>query len=248
MIRTLIVDDEQPARNKVRRFLSEDPRFQIIGEAEDGHEAVEKIEADGPDLVFLDIQMPGLNGFEVLEALEVKNVPKFVFATAYDQYAVRAFEVQALDYLLKPYDRSRFQQTLEAVLARNEDETRHLQQLLQQVHEQPKALKRLLIRQGKRLIPVSMADVFHIKAEEKYVRLFCAGGSYLHREPISALEKRLDPATFIRIHRGDIVNVGFIQALEPWSKGAYLLTLNNGTQLTLSKSYRDHFFEVFGSS
>ncbi|CAM2006861.1 LytR/AlgR family response regulator transcription factor [Acanthopleuribacter pedis] len=246
-MRTLIVDDEQPARNKLRRFLGEDPRFQIIGEAENGLEALEKIEADPPDLVFLDIQMPGLNGFEVLEALPLEKPPKFVFATAYDQYAVRAFEVQAVDYLLKPYDRARFQQTLAAVLSRDSDERAHLDKLLRHLAPQGGALKRLLIRQGKRLIPLTMAEVSHIQAEEKYVRLFHGGQSYLHREPISALEQKLDPTVFLRVHRGDIVNLGFIQTLEPWTKGAYRITLSDGKQITLSKSYRDTFFNAFGS-
>lgn len=246
-IRALIVDDEPPARRKIRAFLQGDPRFEVAGEAGDGLEAVQRIEAEQPDLVFLDIQMPGLTGFEVLEALESAR-PQVIFTTAYDQYAVQAFEIRALDYLLKPFDRERFQQALERAL----EERLHQQSVQSRVEglvadwrAQRGPLQRILVRDRERLRILATAEIEWIEAEEKYVRLHVGKEAFLHRETMNNLEQRLDRNCFLRIHRCQIVNLDFVRELAHWAHGDYVLILADGHRLPLGRRYRTRFLELF---
>jgi two-component system, LytTR family, response regulator len=248
-IRAVIVDDEPPARKKIRRFLSAEPRVEIVGEAGDGAEALEVIQSMRPDLLFLDIQMPVLNGFDVLQALPPPR-PRIIFTTAYDQYALQAFEVRALDYLLKPFDEDRFREAMARVLDadRNESDTTHrrLEDLLSEWHSShPAFLERLLVRSGDRLEIVKIREVLWIQAEEKYVWLYLRSGKFLHRISLTALERRLDPAQFRRIHRSTIVRLDFLRSLIPWTHGDYLVELQDGTRLPLGRSYRESFLAVF---
>jgi len=248
ILRAVIADDEPPARKKIRRFLKGEDRFEIVGEAGDGLAAVALIERERPDVVFLDIQMPKLNGFEVLEALPEPR-PRIVFITAYDAYAVKAFEVRALDYLLKPLEEDRFQ----AALARLQDPGGQPEQaavkvngLLRDWREAQPPLHRFLVRDRGKLLIVRVEEVRWIASEEKYVQLYVGPTPYLHRETLANLERRLDGRRFVRIHRGQIVNLAFVRELQPWSHGDYQVVLKDGTCLPLGRHYRRQFLEQFG--
>jgi len=246
-LRALIVDDEPPARRKIQTLLQDDPRFEVVGEAEDGLEAVERIEAEQPDLVFLDIQMPGLTGFEVLEALESAR-PQVIFTTAYDQYAVQAFEIRALDYLLKPFDQERFRQALERALEERlhrEAVQARVDGLVADWRSRRGPLHRILIRDRDRLRIVPTGGIEWIEAEEKYVRLHVGRETFLHRETMNNLEQRLDPQRFLRTHRRQIVNLDFVRELTPWSHGDFVLILADGHRLPLGRRYRRRFLELF---
>jgi two-component system, LytTR family, response regulator len=244
----LIVDDEPLARSAIRKFLRTHPEVDIAGECESGAEAIEKIESLAPDLLFLDVQMPEVNGFGVLEAVGVENIPCVIFVTAYDEYAVRAFEVHALDYLLKPFDQERF----DAALARARDhlshreragDTRRLHDLLRQLRGA--YLQRVIIRSGGRLFFLPSREINWIEAQGNYVNLHAGAQTYLFRAPLSSLEERLDPAAFRRIHRSTIVNVDSIRELRPMFHGGYEVILRDGTELKLSERFRASFKKDF---
>jgi two-component system LytT family response regulator len=241
-IRVVIVDDEPPARERIRGLLAEEKDITILKECESGLEAVNAIRALAPDLVFLDVQMPGLDGFGVLEALQGSRLPVIVFVTAYDVYAVRAFEVHALDYLLKPFDRERFQATLErARLTLGEESAADQESVavpLSDTADRP-PLKRLLGRRDGRLIVLKAGEVDWIESAANYVSLHVGKESYLVRETLQSLESRLDPDQFIRIHRSTIVNLDRVQEIEPYFHGDYVVRLRDGHRLTLSRTYRE---------
>ena len=241
----LIVDDEQPARKKIRSYLTQEKSVDLVSEASNGIEAVRNIQKNKPDLVFLDIQMPGMNGFEVIQAVGVENMPAVVFVTAYDQYAIDAFEVQAVDYLLKPYDQARFRKSfrrgLKWIDSENEN-TMMVKRLLEEIKKEKKHLKTIMVNVGPRYFFVQTREIIYISAEEKYVNLHTEKETYLIRETMSNMEKRLDPSTFTRIHRSTIINTDFIQEIQPWSHGDYIVILKNGTKLILSRRFRDRLF------
>lgn len=245
----LVIDDEAPARAKVKRYLAADARFQLVGEAQDGAEAAERIQALRPDLLLLDIQMPGLTGFEVLEAVGPDACPKVVFSTAYDQYALKAFDAHAVDYLLKPYDQARFQAALDkahAQLVGGAGEGELLQRLLAQLGGPERPLERLLVKAKEHWLPVRLDRVTRLSAEDKYVRVHSDLGEHLVRQTLKELEARLDPKRFVRVHRGDIVNLEAVERLEPWSHGDALLVLKGGGSVVLSRTFRDDFLRRWG--
>ena len=246
-MRVIIIDDELPARKKVRTFLADEPRIEIIGEASNGLEAVNLIEQLRPDLIFLDIQMPGLTGFQVLQALDETIMPAVIFTTAYDEYAVKAFEVNALDYLLKPFDEERFQKALERVNKQNSQNNQYnqLTNLLLELKKQPNYLQRLLIKTAGKIIFIKTDEIDWIEAEEKYVQVYVGKDKYLYRETMNALEQQLNPENFTRIHRSYIVRIDFIKELVPWSHGDYLLILQDKTELSLGRNYRDKFLNNY---
>lgn len=216
-----------------------------IHEAANGTEAVEQIRAAKPDLVFLDIQMPGLNGFEVIDAVGAENMPAVVFVTAYDQYAIEAFEVQAVDYLLKPFDQERFKKSFgrarQRLQLKNENAAVY-QNLLGEVKQEKKYLKRMLVAVGARFFFVKTSEVMFIAAEEKYAKLHTASENYLIRETMSNLEQRLDPEKFARVHRSYIVNLDFVKEIHPSSHGDFEVVLKNGVRLAGSRRFRERVF------
>jgi two-component system LytT family response regulator len=247
--RALIVDDEPLARQRIRQMLQGESDVEVLQECGNGIEAVEAIEAQRPDLVFLDIQMPELDGFGVLEAVGPEHMPPTIFITAYDQYAVHAFEVNAVDYLLKPFDKERFQKTLQRVregkTAPSADgDGKRMEDLLTEVRKDQPYLERILVRVGDRQALVKVSQVQWVEAEDNYVRLHVEGGSHLLRQTMNAMSQKLDPHQFRRIHRSAIVNLDYIKELQPWSSGDYLVVMRDGTRLTLSRTYRPQFAEL----
>lgn len=241
----LIVDDEQPARKKILSYLQEEENVASVREAENGLEAVRMIRKKKPDLVFLDIQMPGMNGFEVIDSIGPKNMPPVIFVTAFDQYAVDAFEVQALDYLLKPFDKTRFQKSYSRAREKwgsGENEQEVIRNLLNAVKKEESRLGHILVQKQSRYFPVKKDNIIHISSYEKYVRLHTREGVYLLRKTMQRMEEDLDSSKFIRIHRSSIVNVDFIKEIQPWSHGDGIVILKDGTRLTLSRRYRDRLF------
>ena len=241
--RTLIVDDEQLARERLRQLLADQPEIELVGECADGLEAVAAIKERSPDLVFLDIQMPELDGFAVLEAVNVEPMPVIVFVTAYDKFALRAFEVHAVDYLLKPFDRERFESALRRALDQvrhREDPARSQAQaaVLTEMRAPAKPIERLAIKSGSRIVVVKSADIAWIESAHNYVEIHDDKQSHLLRESISSIETRLSPDKFVRISRSVIVNVERVKELEPLFGGEYTVTLQNGQRLTLSRRYR----------
>lgn len=250
-IRALVIDDEPLAREMIREMLEGDSEVEIIGECANGREAVDAICALSPDLIFLDIQMPELGGFEVLESLKSENIPYIIFATAYDQYAVRAFEVHALDYLLKPFDRERFEAAWKRAKSLIRDDRfnqrdQHILALLEELKAGPRYLERLVIKTEGRVFFLDIDDIHCIESEGNYVRVYNGKKTYLLRETISGLESQLDPKKFLRIHRSSIVRIDKIKELQPWFHGEYHVVLENGKQLTLSRNYRTNLQEAVG--
>jgi two-component system LytT family response regulator len=236
MIRVLIADDEGPARAKVRKLLADARDFEVAGEAADGEEAVARIRALRPDAVFLDVRMPKLDGFEVVEEVGVDNMPVVVFVTAYDEHALRAFEVHAFDYLLKPFAAARFRQVLERLRRQTADRgdfARRLRELM------PRYIERLLVRKDEErevLLPVQRIDV--IRAERNHIRLVTGDGEYVRRVPLSEIAERLDPDRFLRINRSEIVRLDAVRELQPWFHGDCRVVMKDGTTLMWSRRYR----------
>jgi two-component system LytT family response regulator len=253
LIRVLLVDDEPLARAMLREMLQGDPQVAIVGESCNGREALEAIRAHSPELLFLDVQMPEVGGFDVLASLGKGEIPHVIFVSAYDQYAVRAFEVQALDYLLKPFDQERFDiswQRAKAQIMRDRKGGGGMDQRILALLEELKAgnsyLERLVIKAGGRIYFLETNEIDWIEAEGNYVSVHSGKKSHLLRETISSLESQLDPKKFVRIHRSSIVRLDFIQELQSWFHGEYRVILQDGTQLTLSRNHRDKLQEALG--
>ena len=251
-VKVLIVDDERLARCRIRDILRDDPRIKIAGEARNGSEAVSQIDRLAPDLVFLDVQMPGMDGFDVLRAVGSAGMPHVIFVTAYDQYAVRAFEVHALDYLLKPFDKSRFQEAVDrAVLAVEsgrgskvfEEGVRRLIGGLEKKSPYPEWL---IIKSADRATPIRTDSIDWVEAADNYVVLHAEGGKFITRETLNGIENRLDPAKFIRVHRSRIVAARAVKEIQPWFHGDSLLVLKDGSKVPLSRTHRAKFKAVFG--
>ncbi|WP_208281413.1 LytR/AlgR family response regulator transcription factor [Massilia oculi] len=232
-MRTLIVDDEHLARALLREYLSPHPDVEIVGECANGFEAVKAIAEHDPDLVFLDIQMPKLDGFEVVELAGGK--PHYIFATAYDQFALRAFEVHALDYLLKPFSRERLAEALNQARLRSPQPAR-IEAVVKDAQARQQPLERILIRDGARVHVVAASTIDHIEAQDDYVRIAAGGKKYLKHRRLSELEAQLDGAVFVRIHRSYIVNVGAIERIEQVSKDNHCAVLRDGVKLPISRS------------
>ncbi len=254
MITTIIVDDEPLAREKLRGFLESESDIEVIAECRDGAEALVTIEQEKPDLVFLDVQMPELDGFEMLENLDRTLLPTVIFVTAYDQYALKAFEVHAVDYLLKPFDRERFRDALNR--ARSELERRqvsgmrrHLEALLEDIESRRSRYpERLVVKTSGRVVFLKVAEIDWVDAAGNYVKLHTGNENLLLRETMGRIEQRLDPRQFLRIHRSTIVNIERIRELQQQFHGDYVVILKTGQRLTLSRSYRDKIQELLERS
>jgi two-component system LytT family response regulator len=241
--KVLIVDDERLSRRRVRRLLSLEPDCEIVGECANGSEALAAMGNARPDIVFLDVQMPEMDGFEVARAVE-DSKPLVIFTSAWDEYALRAFEVQAFDYLLKPFDGRRFRESLQRARVRvrcdRSGQTGHRSS--QTSEPSPSARPspdRIAVRNNGRVVFVKLTDIDWIEAADNYACLHCGRETHILRETMNDLEARLDPAQFIRVHRSSIVNLDRVRELQPWFRGDYRVVLRDGTQLTLTKNHRE---------
>ena len=236
-LRAVIVDDEELARSYLREMLATHPEIEIAAECPNGFEAVKAISETKPDLLFLDIQMPKLDGFEVLELIEPG--PAVVFVTAYDEYAMRAFEAQAVDYLLKPFSRERFERALERAKSG-----------IGQANKPAPLVRpqRLVVRDGPRVHVIPLDKLDYVEAQDDYVALHSEGKSYLKQEPIARMESQLDPARFVRIHRSAIVNLERITRIEPYTKDSRVAILSDGTRLPVSRSGYARLLDAMGDS
>ncbi len=246
-IRGIIADDEQLARKKLRLLLSSEPQVDVVAECANGRQTVSAIRSFRPDMLLLDIQMPDMNGFEVLSEISPEEMPQVIFTSAYDQYAVRAFERRALDYLLKPFDQDRLHTSVERAIAeirKSKDQkfTNRVLELLSSVNSKPRAIpefdERLAIKTNGRVVFLNLDEIHWIEAAANYVRLNTAKDSYLFRETMSRLSERLNPNHFIRVHRSVIVNVRVIKELIPVNCGEYVMVLHSGKELSCSRGYR----------
>jgi two-component system LytT family response regulator len=246
-MRTLIVDDEAPARERLKRLLADIEGVELIGEAEGGVQAVEMIERERPDLVLLDIQMPGLDGFGVIEALE--DPPLVIFVTAYDEYAIRAFEVNALDYLLKPFSRERLEKAVrraQEALTEEQDFAMRLGPLLESLATQGRYLTRLAVRDRDRIRVLDVDEMDWIDVEDEQVMVHVGDRAYLIRRTLTELEARLDPAHFFRAHRSAIVNLSRVKEVIPWFKGSHKLRLTTGAEVDLSRARARALRKILG--
>jgi two-component system, LytTR family, response regulator len=252
-IKTLVVDDEPLARERLATLLGAEADIEVVAQCRDGEEAVAAIQDHSPDLVFLDVQMPQMSGFDVIEAVGTDRMPLVIFVTAYDQHALRAFQVRALDYILKPFDRERFVEALQRARKQIEREEtgdlgRRLLAMVKDLRKDQPRSDRLVVKSGGRLFFLRMDEIDWIEAAGNYVRLHVGNTSHLLRETMNAIEGRLDPEKFFRIHRSRIVNMERIQEMQPWLNGEYAVVLRTGTRLTLSRGYREKLQDRLGRS
>jgi two-component system, LytTR family, response regulator len=249
-IKTIIVDDEKLAVEKIRRELRNDKEILVVGEYYDGVSAVNGIQESKPELLFLDVQMPELDGFGVIKALDNNELPVIVFVTAYDKYAVQAFEYHALDYLLKPFDSARFETSLkrakQSIHQKYQGETlqQQLKQLIENMSQETAFLERLIVRTKGRIFFLDVSEIDWIEAAGNYVKLHTATENHLIRSTMKSMAEKLDPKDFIRIHKSSIVRLDKIKHIQPWFNGEYIVTLYNNEKLTLSRSYRKNFKDL----
>ncbi|MCG8686855.1 MAG: LytTR family DNA-binding domain-containing protein [Desulfobacterales bacterium] len=240
MYNILVVDDEKPARDKTIRFIRERKVDVRITEAENGEQALDIINEIAPDLVFLDIQMPGLTGFDVLEQLPREKKPPIIFVTAYDEYAVKAFEVHALDYLLKPFDYERFDKAFQRALnatGRKSELTDKIELLINHLSKRKDYTDRIAIKDGERISFIQTRDIQHIKAQGKYLEIVTQNSQYLIRKTMQAIQNQLKPDVFFRIHKSYIVNITYVKEFHTLFHGDYTVILTDGTELRMSRNY-----------
>jgi two-component system LytT family response regulator len=249
-IRTLLVDDEPVARAQVRTLLSEESDIEVVGECANGPDAVSAIKSMSPDLVFLDVQMPEMDGFQVVEAIGAERMPVTIFVTAFDRYAIRAFDANAVDYLLKPFAPDRLTRALararERCLGRQDKEAAQRLFSLLDSRLQTDYAQRLAVATGGRIMFVAVADIDWIEAEGNYARLHVSRKVFDVRETLQALMEKLDPREFIRIHRSTIVNARRIREVQPWFQGSHIVVLQSGEELRMSRYQRDAVDRLLG--
>jgi len=243
-IRTLVVDDEPLACKRLVKLLNEEEDVEVIEVCANGKEAIDEINDKDPDLVFLDIQMPEINGFEVLQHIESDRVPAIIFLTAYDEYALKAFEVHALDYLMKPFNKARFQGSLQraknTIKSNGKSEVgEKVENLLEYLNPQHDSLSRILIKTSSRYFFLKADEIDWIESAGNYVRIHSGKNNYLIRETMINMEKKLDADKFFRIHRSTIINVEKVKELEQWFHGDYQVIMYNDEKLTMSRNYKD---------
>ncbi|WP_046658498.1 LytR/AlgR family response regulator transcription factor [Lysobacter capsici] len=246
----LVVDDEPIARRAIVRLLDADTQIEVLGECGDGASAVEAIRNQSPDLVFLDIQMPAMTGLDVIAAIGAQRMPATIFVTAYEQYAVRAFEANAVDYLVKPFSRERFVTTLQRAKSRLSaagDAQARILQALESLRQRDEYLERIAVRVDEHVIFVAVDDIVWIKANRNTVQIHLADRVHELRETMAALAARLDPRCFARVHRSAIVNVRRVRTIHPWFNGHHVVTMDNGQQLRMSRYQHEAFLRLVGS-
>ncbi len=253
-IRTLVVDDEPLGRERITMLLEGEPDVEVVGQCGDGPSALQAIKETSPHLVFLDVQMPERDGFEVMADLGHERLPLVIFVTAYDNYALRAFEVRALDYLLKPFDRERFRMALgrarqEVALVEAEDIAKRVLAFASDHLPEPSAHpERLIVKTGGRVFFLRTRDIDWMEAAGNYLRVHVGTDAHMIRQTMSGIEEQLDPRVFFRIHRSQLVNIDRIKELRPLFNGEYEVVLRSGARLTLSRTYRDKLQTRLGSS
>ncbi len=249
-IRAVIVDDEELGRDRIQSLLELEADVEIVGVCSDGQSAVETIERTRPDLVFLDVQMPGMDGFDVIEQLDPSHLPAVVFVTAHDGHALRAFEIHALDFLLKPFDQTRFEKALErargqiaqtksAATAATTAIDSRIASLLEELRDERKYSERLIVKSSGRVFFIRTEEIDWVEASGNYVKIHTKADAHLLRESMKNMEAKLDPKIFVRIHRSAIVNIDRIKELEPWFHGEYIVIMRDGTRLTASRVFSD---------
>ena len=240
-LQVLVVDDEAPARRKILRLLRQEPDVQVVAEAGGAEAAIAAIETQRPDLVFLDVQMPGLDGFGVVRAISPKNMPRIVFVTAHDKYALRAFEVHAFDYLLKPFNEERFRQVLrrarEEQAQSSDGFSSRLEDLLVHLRRERSFSDRLLVQTNGRAYFLPVRDITWIETDRNYLIVHCGAKTHTLRGTLDALEEALDPKVFVRLNRGSLVRLDAIRELQPWFHGEYKVILRDSTELRWSRRY-----------
>jgi len=242
-LRVLVVDDEAPARRKVLRLLREEPGIEIAGEADSGEAAVAVIRKESPDLVFLDVQMPGMDGFKVLQSVSAAKLqmPRVIFVTAHDKFALRAFEVHAFDYLLKPVGEERFREALRRAKAQHENSedgfAARLRTMVEQLEREKSLPDRLPVQEDSRVVLVPVKEIAWVEADKNYVLLHCGKKTHTLRSTLDALQNSLDPKSFVRINRGTLVRWDAVRELQPWFHGEYKVVLHDNTELRWSRRY-----------
>lgn len=234
MIKTIIIEDEQPARNLIKHYLSKHGEIELIGEFSDGFSGLKAIHELKPGLVFLDVQMPKLTGFEMLELLE--ESPQIIFTTAFDQYAIKAFELNAVDYLLKPYSQERFDLAIHKAFERFQKEAPavEIKKLAEHVAENTEMLDRIVVKLGSKIKVIPVDTILYVESQDDYVMIYTNEGKYLKQQTMKYFEKHLDTSKFSRIHRSYLVNINTIKQLELYEKNSYLAVLSNGAKLKVS--------------
>lgn len=250
-IRVLVVDDEPLARRAIVRLLADDPEIELLGECGDGVSAVKAIREQSPDLVFLDIQMPAITGLDVVATIGAERMPATVFVTAYEQYAVKAFEANAVDYLVKPFSRERFAATLKRARQRvsaaggtSAQATIQILQALDALRQRETYLRRIPVRVDEHVVLIDVADIVWIKAARNTVEIHLATKVHEHRGTMTALAERLDPKHFARVHRSAIVNIARVKTIHPWFNGHHVVTLDTGQQLRMSRYQNEAFLKL----
>ena len=243
-LRTIIIEDESPARDLVKAYIKTNENIELIDECEDGFAGVKKINETKPDLIFLDIQMPKLTGFEMIELLD--EVPEIIFTTAYNQYAIKAFELSAVDYLMKPFSRERFNEAVDKVIARinsrpEEAKTsrirnKNIENYTNKTKEEVEEVERLFVKTGTKIDVIPVDTIIKIEAQDDYVEIYTRNGSYLKNDTMNYLEKVLPLGTFARVHRSHIINLNYIDKIEKYGKESYIVKLKEGSTVNVSKS------------
>jgi two-component system LytT family response regulator len=239
-IRVMIVEDERPARDLLRTYLQEFPNVEIIGEYDNGFDGLKAINELKPDAIFLDVQMPKLTGFEMVEVLE--HQPEVIFTTAYDQFAIRAFERNAVDYLLKPFSRDRFREAISKLKIRMESqhdavgEQSGIDKIRQHLAESDEKLHRVVIKKSGKIHVISTNDINFLEAQDDYVMIYTDEGKYLKQQTMKYFEQHLDPQQFVRVHRSYIANITCIERIEPYEKSNFILILKDGNKVPVSRS------------
>lgn len=236
-ISAIIIEDEMPARELIKKYISENSRIDFIGEYDNGFDGLKAIQELNPDVIFLDVQMPKLTGFEMIELLEKK--PEIIFTTAYDQYAIKAFEQNAVDYLLKPFSKKRFDESLEKLFLRIENKKSgetQIDRIKKHLEESDEVIHRVVIKKSGKIHVISTVDISYLEAQDDYVMIYTSNERFLKQQTMKYFEKHLDNEQFIRVHRSYIVNVQRIERIEPYEKTNYILILKDGNKIPVSRS------------
>jgi len=236
-VSALIIEDEKPARELVRRYISDNPMIELLGEYDNGFDGLKAIQELKPQLIFLDVQMPKLTGFEMIELLDDK--PEIIFTTAYDQYAIKAFEQNAVDYLLKPFSKVRFDESLTKLMSRLENAgsgENQLEKIKKHLESNDEVIHRVVIKKSGKIHVISTTDINYLEAQDDYVMIYTAEERFLKQQTMKYFEKHLDEELFLRVHRSYIVNVQCIERIEPYEKTNYILILKDGNKIPVSRS------------